>query len=527
MAVPTRSVGSLVVEVVITSQLSRAIALGKRKASVAFASSSKAASLCGYATSSEATEDGDDDLDSDFAEGEDADGDDEVLDDSGSVESIENGFRPPGSETPTKRLYRCTHQGCMKSYRKPSRLAEHERSHTGEVCRPYICSTCNKSYIRKSHLIAHVRSHLTASDRPLACPESPCPKRFWTSQHLNVHLTRVHNGEKPFKCDQDGCDHRFAKHNQLKRHVADVHCPSGTKPCQCPAPGCSRSFATNQHLRGHSKVHEANRYACVNDTCRTTLAPGTSSPLYFANWTALQAHNREHHPPTCPYAECEGRIFPSNNGLKEHLKMHEQRDTEDALETAVAEDDRPKKRRRGGEVGRDWVCEVDGCVKAFKSASTSLKNHNNITHLGRRDHICLYPACGQTFGYKHLLQRHTAKNHRAKERPVNAAPASSEGEGESSSIIGWITGTNYVSPSAHHNTRRALVPCPWPDRFESEDLNGDKPTPAQAGLGQCAFMFSRAYDLRRHLKSDHGLELTKDETDEWVRNWREQHSDTI
>lgn len=31
------------------------------------------------------------------------------------------------------RPYVCTHSGCEKSYRKPSRLQEHERSHTGEV----------------------------------------------------------------------------------------------------------------------------------------------------------------------------------------------------------------------------------------------------------------------------------------------------------------------------------------------------------------------------------------------------------
>lgn len=34
----------------------------------------------------------------------------------------------------TKKRYQCTHSGCEKAYSKPSRLAEHERSHTGEVC---------------------------------------------------------------------------------------------------------------------------------------------------------------------------------------------------------------------------------------------------------------------------------------------------------------------------------------------------------------------------------------------------------
>jgi hypothetical protein len=33
----------------------------------------------------------------------------------------------------TKKRYHCTHEGCDKAYSKPTRLAEHERSHTGEV----------------------------------------------------------------------------------------------------------------------------------------------------------------------------------------------------------------------------------------------------------------------------------------------------------------------------------------------------------------------------------------------------------
>lgn len=32
-----------------------------------------------------------------------------------------------------KRIYKCTFNGCEKSYTKPSRLEEHERSHSGDV----------------------------------------------------------------------------------------------------------------------------------------------------------------------------------------------------------------------------------------------------------------------------------------------------------------------------------------------------------------------------------------------------------
>lgn len=36
-----------------------------------------------------------------------------------------------------KRLYCCTFEGCGKSYTKPVRLEEHERTHTGEVRESY------------------------------------------------------------------------------------------------------------------------------------------------------------------------------------------------------------------------------------------------------------------------------------------------------------------------------------------------------------------------------------------------------
>lgn len=58
------------------------------------------------------------------------------------------------------------------------------------------------------------------------------------------------------------------------------------------------------------------------------------------------------------------------------MKLHEEREVEAGLDDDNEEDAdgeaRPKKRRRGGEMGRDWKCGVEGCGKDFKSVRSHL-----------------------------------------------------------------------------------------------------------------------------------------------------------
>ena len=79
--------------------------------------------------------------------------------------------------------YRCEWPGCGRAFNKPSRLKEHQYSHTGQVMfilfisssfayvliclqRPFVCTTadCGKSFKRKAHLQAHERSHTGLKD---------------------------------------------------------------------------------------------------------------------------------------------------------------------------------------------------------------------------------------------------------------------------------------------------------------------------------------------------------------------------
>ncbi|KAH9857901.1 hypothetical protein C2E23DRAFT_746762 [Lenzites betulinus] len=439
-----------------------------------------------------------------------------------------------------QKRYACNHEGCTKSYSKPSRLAEHERSHTGD--RPFVCSMCNKSYLREHHLQAHARTHLPSSSKPFACEEEGCGKRFWTSQHLRVH-SELHRGEKPFKCNEVECNAAFSKHHQLREHVCQAHSPPGTKPYRCEHADCTKSFATNQKLTAHAKTHDVKRYTCVHKSCLPTEGV---EPAYYFTWSALQHHMRTAHPPTCPHPLCNGKTFTQQKGLRAHLKIHAQRDEEGDMDGAVADPDtedeeRPRKRRRGGEVGRDWACDVAGCDKDFKSKK-ALTTHHNIAHLGRRDFVCPHEQCQRAFGYKHLLQRHLAKLHAPRsssedEDEYGDGPGSDSGSGadndepsdsalmaDGTMDIDFITGSAYATRAREAIQQANKLQCPYPHlpaALSAEGSPEDGAVAASAASSSkrrndCQYVFSRAYDLRRHLQAEHGVSVEREKADKWV-----------
>jgi len=211
------------------------------------------------------------------------------------------------------------------------------------------------------------------------------------------------------------CSEKFRKHNHLRVHLAEAHCPPGTHPFPCAHPGCDKTFKQNHQLKTHQRTHDLSRYQCAHPDC----VPLPLEERAFGNWTALQRHTNQAHPPTCPRPECNGQTFTSRRGLKLHMEIHGRKDAvaaegDKALETDggyTTDGGRGKKRRRGRGAGRKkkprqcgagagdeteadvqvesdqeegsskkkaktgddalpWKCTVqDGCTKAFKSVS--------------------------------------------------------------------------------------------------------------------------------------------------------------
>ena len=131
---------------------------------------------------------------------------------------------------------------------------------------------------------------------------------------------------------------------------------------------------------GWSNIHISTldkRYTCSHLHC---LPDPDKDPVYFGTWTALQTHIKIDHPPMCMHPECNGRTFASQHNLRAHQKLHEQQEIETYLYHTDRTDapgdalsSQPRKRRRGGELGRDWKCDFAGCGKDFKSVCSTLE----------------------------------------------------------------------------------------------------------------------------------------------------------
>lgn len=163
----------------------------------------------------------------------------------------------------------------------------------------------------------------------------------------------------------------------------------------------------------------------------------------------------------------------------------------------------------------------------------ALATHTKVKHLGGRDFVCNVSTCGSAFGYKHLLQRHVLKVHT--ERPQSTAEEDEDSYSYSSSVeveaepsssspkkfsIDFITGKHYLEQKRAAPGGQALVTCPYPAHFCRKQA-GD------VQVSACRFVFSRAYDLRRHLRAEHDEEWEKDEVDAWVQRQKRQNAAAV
>lgn len=174
------------------------------------------------------------------------------------------------------------------------------------------------------------------------------------------------------------------------------------------------------------------------------------------------------------------------------------------------------------------MSSLNDCVPTIAISSPQKKAlmiHNKVSHLGLREFVCLHEECGRAFGYKHLLQRHLAKLHSDTVVPpsdeLGIDPQNQQDNAEISDTfdIDDITGVTYDNQAQEKMQSSRSLLCPHPHLHDLlESPVGPSSIPGSSR--KCGYVFTRAYDIRRHLRAIHGVDVEKDRVENWVKTNR-------
>ncbi|XP_050080577.1 Kruppel-like factor 2 [Anopheles maculipalpis] len=100
--------------------------------------------------------------------------------------SKDNASKPIVPDPDPRRTFRCSYEGCTKSYTRQSHLKAHELLHTGTL--PFRCpwQNCEAAFARSYELSRHRRMH--SGERKFVC--HICQQAFIRSDHLSSHVKR-------------------------------------------------------------------------------------------------------------------------------------------------------------------------------------------------------------------------------------------------------------------------------------------------------------------------------------------------
>ena len=150
--------------------------------------------------------------------------------------------------------------------------------------------------------------------------------------------------------------------------------------------------------------------------------------------------------------------------------------------------DRKLRRLSEGIAGKDIACDHPGCTRMFKTVSWvcslqvahakkyALASHVSATHMGTR-HRCTVEDCKKGFAHKSTLRKHLEWHQKG-------------------------------SDTTHGTAGEELVITDVREEF-TKRLTSLHPCPAGGIVTgtTCRQSFNRVYDLRRHLKGIHGIDL--------------------
>lgn len=119
------------------------------------------------------------------------------------------------SEEYKRKLFKCEHPECEKTFTSKAGLTRHCKYHSSMKTIKCQQEGCWKFFKRKDALQVHMRLHL--GETPYVCSEKGCEKKFSNKAGLRYHVLK-HKNEKTYTCKYEGCNKRFLTLSQLHQH---------------------------------------------------------------------------------------------------------------------------------------------------------------------------------------------------------------------------------------------------------------------------------------------------------------------
>ncbi|GAA5994458.1 hypothetical protein JCM5350_007042 [Sporobolomyces pararoseus] len=449
---------------------------------------------------------------------------------------------------------------CSATFTRVSHLKAHVRGHASDSEKNYACSEpgCDKKFWTNQHLRKHVE--VMHHGKTYNCTQ--CDEKFRKHHQLRAHFAEVHctPGTKPFLCEHPGCERSFTQKVHLKAHVK-THDPSRyvcLHPDCAALPLAERQFPLWSLLQKHAKT--AHPPTCPYPICNGKTF---TTPRGLKNHLAI--HERE-----AAKGE-EGKDFgdPSQRSSvkrkrSERRKKRERKEQEklavvktEEVDDAVAVLAEPRSEQEKEE-GSDWEerqekerdermredFRIGGKKKRRVYEDSNGLTSNAVYHPQPAFDPFPLPVPFDDASFSHDFP--PPPQHRT----IPASSSAGQAPDPSSELFDSLTGSNYAFPptqtsnSTPTGSKRELArkfPCPFPAilglPFKSVQYRPSTPSASRHSSpgapldehgeidgeddeGLCSYWFKRIYDVERHLRSKHGVEMV--DSKETLKRWYEE-----